>query len=116
MIQQPWFVHTPIVCKKAPGSLIIFIANRLSRASLFIMIANYLNAHTFLKRPKLPIKLLVLQARLEKKCLRKNWLYRRKERPWFGEAEISRQEMRNLSSSPFITTLPGIKLYLIERV
>lgn len=66
MIQQPWFVHTPIVCKKAPGSLIIFIANRLSRASLFIMIANYLSAHTFLKRPKLPIKLLVLQARLEK--------------------------------------------------
>jgi hypothetical protein len=31
------------------------------------MITNYLSAHTFLKRPKLPIKLLVLQARLEKK-------------------------------------------------
>jgi hypothetical protein len=35
-------------------------------AQFFIMIANYLSAHTFLKRPKLPIKLLVLQERLVK--------------------------------------------------
>jgi multisubunit Na+/H+ antiporter MnhF subunit len=75
MIQQPCglYTHSPIVCKKAPGSfnnlycqLALNIAAVASQ--FFIMIANYLSAHTFLKRPKLPIKLLVLQERPVKMC------------------------------------------------